>query len=116
MAKAKTTKSSDAKTSSSKNGRPAKRAGIRFQPDPNTTAAIDFGSVNKGASFQPTMAALVTEESYRGCGIVVPTTKALQVGDHLRIKVGDGPVLAAEVRWRTELDAQVMRLGVMFLD
>jgi hypothetical protein len=102
-------------TASPKTGTP-RRAGIRFQPDPNTTAAIDFASTDKKAPFQPTLTALVTEESFRGCGIVAPMTKALQVGDHMRIKVGKGPVLIAEVRWRTDLDAQVIRLGVMFLD
>jgi hypothetical protein len=105
-----------AKAKASKGKEAIKRSGIRFNADPNTIATIDFASSDMASSFQPTVTALVTEESYRGCGIVVPMTKGLQVGDHIRIKVGNGPILKAEIRWRTELDAQVLRLGVMYLD
>ncbi len=92
-----------------------KRKNIRFRPDPGTYAAIDVDGSSKGA-FKPTLVCLVTEESYKGCGLVSIIYEGLQSGDTCRVQVGAGPVMKAEVRWRTDLDAQVMRIGLMYLD
>lgn len=95
-----------------------KRNGIRFEPDAGTIAWIDFKNTSKlkASAFQPTMVALVTEESHRGCGLALRMSKELEVGAPCRVKVGNNPALLGEVRWRVELDSQIMRIGIMFLE
>jgi hypothetical protein len=112
------TKSASSKkmTAPARRGTTEQRENIRFQPDPDTIAHIDCIHLTKTSPFQPTMQALVTEESHRGCGLVLKMTKDLQVGAVCRVKVGHSSALRAEVRWRVELDSQVFRIGVMFLE
>lgn len=93
-----------------------KRQAIRFPPDPGTIAWIDASGSGKKRSFEPTYTALITEESHRGCGLVLKMSTDLQVGTLCRVKVGHGPALSAEVRWRIELDSQIIRIGLMFLE
>ena len=90
-----------------------KRKGVRFSPDPGTLAHVDLSV--KGA-FKPTLICLVTEESFKGCGLVALSPKGLEKGDECRVQLGEGPVLEAEVRWRTDLDAQTVRLGLLYID
>lgn len=108
------TNKSDDTAPAIKNGA-STRKNIRFQAEPDTVAFIDFNA-DKEAEFAPTLAMLVLEESYRGCGVVAALTDKFQIGARFRIKVGVGPVLQAEIRWRTELDSHVMRLGIMYLE
>jgi hypothetical protein len=97
-----------------------KRNSIRFEPDVGTLALLDFRDAStariKKTVFAPSVTALVTEESHRGCGLVLKTTRELEVGSICRVKVGHGPVLLGEVRWRVDLDSQIIRVGLMFLD
>lgn len=93
-----------------------KRQNIRFEPDPGTIAWIDVSGGGKRRAFQPCHAAIVTEESHRGCGLVLKMTKDLPVGSLCRVKVGHAEPLVGEVRWRVELDAQTIRIGVMYLE
>jgi hypothetical protein len=104
------------KTAPARRGTIEQRESIRFQPDPNTIAQIDCIHLTKESPFAPLMLALVTEESHRGCGLVLKMTKDLQVGAICRVKVGHNPALRAEVRWRVELDSQIIRIGVMLLE
>lgn len=92
-----------------------KRQSIRFEPDPGTIAWIDFESKSK-EPFSPSIPALVSEESHRGCGLVALMTPKLKVGSICKVKVGHSGALKAEVRWRVELDSQTVRLGVMYLE
>ena len=91
------------------------RKGIRFAPDPGTVAWIDLNMSITDRPFTPEIAALVTEESYRGAGLIVVSCGNIKVGDQFRIKIGHGAETVAEVRWRTELDPGVARIGIMFL-
>jgi hypothetical protein len=93
-----------------------KRDSIRFEPDPGTLALIDPIDEGKKRSFQPKHAALVTEESHRGCGLVLRMCKELQIGSLCRVKVGHASPLIGQIRWRVELDSQVIRIGIMYLD
>ncbi len=105
-----------AKTVKKKKSAREKRTSVRFKPDEQTIASLDLENLAKSQPFRPTIAGLVTQESYRGCALVVVMSRDMQIGDRLRVRIGPGPVLAAEVRWRTELDPQVMRIGVMYLE
>lgn len=92
------------------------RQNIRFEPDPGTIAWVDVSGGGKKKTFEPSVTALVTEESHRGCGLVTKMTKDLQVGSLCRVKVGHAAPLVGEIRWRVELDSQTIRIGVMYLE
>ena len=97
-----------------KKGEIKKRSQVRFKPDPNVLAAIDLNPQNK--KFSPTLRGLVFSESYGGCGIVVLATPRLVVGDFCKIEIGVLAPLKAQVVWRTQLDDQVIKIGLKLLE
>jgi hypothetical protein len=86
---------------------------IRFKPDTSTYAGIDTRTEDK--AFIPQIMGLVYEESSYGCGMVLIGIEKLQVGDICRIQVGGGTPVEAQVRWRKEIDCDVVRIGFMYL-
>ncbi len=87
---------------------------IRFKPDTSTYAEIDTRL--KDEPFTPEIVGLVYEESSHGCGMVLIGVDKLQVGDICRIQIGTGIPIEAEVRWRKEIDPDVVRTGFLFLE
>lgn len=94
----------------------SKRRSIRFAPDSGTYAKIDLEAAREDGSFQPSVVALVPEESAKGVGLVVLTTNDLQVGAFCKIQVGKLQPLRAEVRWRQDVDPGILRLGLLYLE
>ncbi len=93
-----------------------KRASIRYTPDDGTFAMIDLIDERLDGTFRPSMVALVPEESAKGAGLVVLGTPDLQVGKYIRIQLGKLPPQRAEIRWRREVDPQISRIGILFLE
>ena len=93
---------------------PQRRKNIRHAPDPGTFAQIDMST--KTPTFRPEYLGLVVEESYTGCGLVVVDMPKLKKGVKIRIQVGSVHPLKAEVKWRNDLDEQVARVGVQYLE
>ncbi len=89
-----------------------KRANLRYKPQSTVHALIDADFAT--AEFSPTISALIFDESFGGCGLVILDTPKLQVGDRCRIQIGNLPVTRAEVRWRRELAEDVIKIGVLF--
>jgi hypothetical protein len=92
------------------------RNSIRYVPEQNTMAWVDHAM--ESADFKPLVAALIFSESFRGCGLVMIDTKKvrLDVGSICRVKIGDLTPLEAEVRWREQLQPDVVKLGILFKD
>ena len=111
LSKPRTKKSSAAAPTSD----PKRRRNIRFTPDPGTIALVDIDPTRVG-SFKPTITCLVTEESFRGAGLVAISDKNFKAGARLRVAVGNAAPALAEVRWVSDLDSQVVRMGVMYVD
>lgn len=93
-----------------------RRRSIRFTPDLGTFAQIDVEENRADGSFQPSIMALVPEESSKGVGLVILSTSELPVGKICRVQVGKLSPLKAEVRWRQDLDAGVLRIGLLYLE
>lgn len=93
------------------------RKRTRFLPDPGTYALIDTGHDTAAQVFQPDITALIFNESYSGCALVIMGHKRLQVGQTCRIKLGylNQPMLA-EVRWRRELYNGIARIGLKYIE
>ena len=87
--------------------------GIRFTPDAHTLALLD---VNGGPEFKPTLYGLVLNESYQGCGLVILKEERIRAGAKLRVQVGKLAPMQAEVRWHKEVDDQVVKVGLFYLE
>lgn len=90
------------------------RRKLRFAPDPSQHAGIDFNLSQK--KFEAELPALIYNESYSGCCVVVMREKRLKVGGQFKIKVGLLAPLMGEIRWINELDDTFVKLGVEFLE
>ena len=97
----------------------SRRGTPRTKPDLGSYAQIQLrgGTAATAArEFRPGLLGLISEESTHGCGLVLLSTPSLQVGDTCRVRTRKvGPVLA-EVRWRTDIDSSVVRVGLKFLE
>ena len=90
------------------------RKSIRYKPDEGAIALIDLGP--KKSAFKPTITALVLNEAAKGCGLVTLARPQLIEGKQVRVKVGALEPLLAEIRWRTDPDPELCKLGLVFLE
>lgn len=90
------------------------RRWTRYSADPMTFGCIDVS--NRSGKFTPTHHLLIVNEAFKGCGAVISSSAKLEVGDQIRIKVGELEPLDAEVRWVVQLDGDVSKIGVLYLD
>jgi hypothetical protein len=91
-----------------------KRKGIRFKPDSQTLATLSFQESKK--NFSADLQALVITESFGGCGLVTFRSPKLNPGSVCTIQVGKIGPLEAEIRWRVDLDEDLMKLGIKYLE
>jgi hypothetical protein len=92
---------------------PNKRKFIRFKPDPDSIALIDMKS---GSQFSPSLHALIFEESHGGVGLLVISNERIKIGQKLKVQVGRLAPLKAEVRWCEQIDKQIFKIGLMYLE
>ncbi len=90
-----------------------KRAPIRFKPDPLTVAYIDNGN---SRSFTPQHVALAINESYSGCAVLIATSHEFKKGDKIKIKVGQLSEMKAKVVWCKNLEENIYKMGIQFLE
>ena len=87
---------------------------IRFQPDPLDHAQIDFNF--EGKDFTPTAVALIMNESYTGCSLIVKTNEPVTANHKIKVKVGRIGILSAKVVWVKKLEDSLFQIGVQFLE
>lgn len=87
---------------------------IRFKPDPLDHALIDFNF--DGSEFVPSAVALIRNESYTGCSLVIHTKQELKPGQKIKVSVGRIGVLPCKVVWSKEIEPSLVQIGVQFLD
>ena len=85
---------------------------IRFPADALSVAHLDW--IESG-SFRPTEMALVFSESQGGCGLVL-LHQDVNLRQKIRVKVGDLQEILGEVVWKHQLDNDVLKIGVRYLD
>ena len=91
-----------------------KRRFIRYQSDRRIFARIDTNVHRK--VFQPDLVALVLDVSPGGCGLVVLATENLKIRDQCVIQIAEEDPTPAEIAWRVDLDEQVIKLGVRYIE
>lgn len=94
--------------------RKPKRQSIRFPANDGTLALIDFNSSSR--EFEPTLHALVVEEAHKGCSFVSVSSSEFRERQELRVKIGQMPVLKAEIRWVKNIEPRVYVVGVFYLE
>lgn len=80
------------------------------------TSVVQLDIKNRSIKFTPTHNALLINEAFKGCGVVVNASDEFTVGEILKVKVGELEPLEAEIRWIEKLDNQVYKLGLFYLD
>lgn len=91
-----------------------RRRWTRFHPDVMTEGSVDIRA--KKGKYSPTHRALVLDEAFKGCGLVVVGPFPLTVGDTLWVKVGQMDPMEAEIRWMEKLEDRIFKLGIFFLE
>ena len=95
----------------------AKRRHIRALPDMEDFAFIDFNTDHDYQSFEPIASAyIVNEAPLGGCSLVLRKSDKIIDGTGILVKVGKILPLHAKVVWLKELDEDLVRVGVQFLE
>jgi hypothetical protein len=91
-----------------------KRKFIRFTADEGAQAFI-LGD-ESGKKFKIPLPALIIEESFKGCSLVVLQNSLFKEKARFHVKVGKLDVMLAEIRWTKVLAKKVQLLGLVFLE
>ncbi len=89
------------------------RKSIRFRPDPFTLAYFSFKPTTP---FKADLVALVLNESYTGCSLFFNTENKVKKDQKISIKVGQLAVMQAKIVWIKNLDENLFKVGIKFLD
>ena len=89
-----------------------KRAKIRFKPSVETLAVVDT-SPGKGKS-AASIPCLILNESFSGCALVALAIAPFDEGDLVRVKLGSFKAMPSEVRWKRNLDKDVIVIGIEY--
>lgn len=92
-----------------------KRKKIRYKPDRLEFALIMFDGDN--TDWQPDEAGLIIDESaLAGAQLVLKSTDACKKGDRVMVKLGQMDPILGEVVWHKDIDKDLIRIGVNFLE
>ena len=92
------------------------RRSLRFPPDEGAVAWLDPSVHEDKRNFKPMIAALVTDEALKGCGLVTLVHDWLREGVECMVQVGELAPLRAQIRWVKDLNDNVLKIGVVFLE
>lgn len=88
------------------------RRHFRFRVEPESTAILSLED-RAGAK---KVAALIENESYSGCCLVILNGPALRYDQVYRIRIARGLELRAEVRWMKRLGGIALQVGFEYVD
>jgi hypothetical protein len=91
-----------------------KRRYTRYRPNPLSQAKVQVSL--ESAAFQPEATALVYEEAFGGCAIIVIWEHAPNIHDQWRVQVGQLNPMVSEVVWFKKLDDSTWKVGLKFLE
>jgi hypothetical protein len=86
----------------------------RFEPAPLDHALVDFRNEKEG--FIACAVALIANESYTGCALVIKTDEPLAANQIIKVQVGRLAVMSAKIIWTTELEPSLLKIGLQFLE
>lgn len=92
-----------------KKGLKERRRRFRFKPDPGEAAMLYLDEKNR-------VAALIDNESYTGCCLLIMAGPALKVEKVYKIRIAEGLEIKGEVRWIKKLDDIALQIGFQFVE
>lgn len=87
------------------------RTFTRFKPDPLTTAVL-VPDINGKIS----LVTLVLNESATGCALLIHFEQKPKKGQKVVVKVGNLHELTSEVIWAKEIDENIFKIGLKYLE
>lgn len=88
------------------------RKSVRFAPDALTTAQISF---RNRVTFKPELIALILNESFTGCALLVKSDDEITTNDDMIVKVGEMAPMRARVVWSKNLEENIYKIGIKWL-
>lgn len=89
------------------------RRSVRFSPDPLTIAAL---SLHPDKVFKPQIVALVLNESFGGCSVLINHDEVLKKDQMIIIKLGQLGLMKAKVIWIKNFEESIYKIGLKFID
>ncbi len=86
----------------------------RFKSDKLDYALIDLNA--KGKSFNPDVVALLINESFTGCAVLITHDDYLKNGAKVKVKVGHIDPIPAQIVWVKILEENIQKIGLRYLD
>lgn len=87
---------------------------VRFKPDTDAIALIDLNE--DSTEFNPTITALVLNESYSGCALIFAHNDFLKPATKVKIKIGKLDPLKGQVAWSKILEENIQKVGIALLE
>lgn len=87
---------------------------LRYKPDENDVALLDFKTTSK--DFKPTLTAIILNESYSGCALVLASNEVLKKDTKLKIKIGKLDPMKGEIVWCKVLEENIQKIGIRLLE
>lgn len=90
---------------------------LRFDPDLLNYALIDLESA-ESEEFSPKFVALIDNESYAGCSLVVLNKEKnlnYKVGQVIRVQVGNLDPMLSKIAWVKPIEDQIVKIGIQYL-
>lgn len=92
-----------------------KRAHMRFKPhEMECLVLVDTRTEALKDDFDPDVIGIALTESRGGCSFVARVTNKLRMHDVVIIKVGELLPLYAEVVWRSNVDIELVKIGIKY--
>jgi hypothetical protein len=80
----------------------------------NTIAWVKFQAQDDHGL--PELVALVYNESYKGCSLILVSDRHLQAGEQVHVRVGKLQPLQAKVAWVKILEDKILRAGFQYIE
>jgi hypothetical protein len=88
-----------------------KRKHVRYRPEIDTVAFVD---PSLEGEFKRGPAALVVEEAYGGCCLLMLDPGPLQLLGYCRLQVGKLSPMKAQVRWMKTIEGKITKVGFQY--
>ena len=87
---------------------------VRYPPGEGESAYLCIEPDD--GDFRNDIQAMIMNESYGGCGLMMAETDLLQEGDRCLAKIGSLTPMSAEVAWRVADGNGILRIGLKYND
>jgi hypothetical protein len=78
--------------------------------------AVAYIDLKNGKEFAPSLVAMVINESFTGCAVVLASDVPLKKDMKIKIKVGNLEPMKAQVAWFKTLEENIHKVGVKLLE